>query len=422
MGALTVDAVRSTSQGAGVSNAAESGRLPRVLALADHLGHSGGKVHGGTTYFTSVWPRLVAAGVSITACFMSPEHPAAKTLRDGGVETVFLNRSSHDPRVAWDVKRLIDERRPDVIHAASLKSMYLARRYASRVGAGTIIHLHDTKRLSLPMRLLQKSVAPCTGLALCVSGAVAELASLDFGVDASHIQTLHNGIDLSRFQQALPEARSVLRDTLSLPPNSKLIGVVGRLTEMKGQRYIIEAMPAVLKRVPSAVLLVIGEGADRASLEALACSSGLGDAVRFLGQRGDIPGVLAGLDVVAMPSIWGEGMPYAAIEAIASGLPVVAFPTAGIPDVVVHDKTGLLVNTRDSSAMADAVADVLSDTTLHAHLSHDAWVHSRGFSIEKHVSELICAYRAVAGISLTLPVQDHGPPKPTNSSNPALAA
>jgi glycosyltransferase involved in cell wall biosynthesis len=377
------------------------GRPMRVLALSDHLGHAGGKVHGGTTYFVSVLPALAEAGVELTVCFMSAEHPAAEPMRQRGVEPLFLNRHKLDPRAYGDVNRIVAERDIQMVHLASFKSHYIGRLIARRHHLRSIIHLHDTKPLPLPIRLLQKTVANYTDLALAVSNPVGDLGVSDYGLQREKVRTLHNGIDVERFAKVAPVARSLVRGELGLAADAKAIGIVGRLAEMKGQPYAIRAMPIVLQQVPGAVLVLVGEGETRSQCESLVRELALERSVKMVGQRSNMPEVLAALDVVAMPSLFGEGLPYAAIEAIAGGRPVVAFPTAGIPEVVVDGESGLLVPRGDVDALASALVRVLGDATLCKRLSEGARRHAQRFTIEHHVETLIGIYREF----LTKPAQ-----------------
>jgi glycosyltransferase involved in cell wall biosynthesis len=157
------------------------------------------------------------------------------------------------------------------------------------------------------------------------------------------------GIDLDRFGQG----RSVL--------DGIVVGNVARLAEQKGHRDLIAAAPAVLERHPDARFAVAGDGELRAELEALARP--LGEQFTFLGERDDVPDLLASFDVFAYPSRF-EGLCLAVIEAQAAGVPVVATPVGGIVENVVDGKTGLLVPPRDPVALAGAIVRILDDPEL----------------------------------------------------------
>lgn len=370
---------------------------PRVLALADHLGHAEGRVHGATTYYTTVFPRLVRAGVDLTVCFMGSPHPAVDRLEAEGVTPLFLDRERWDPRALGDILRLIDERDIEVLHLAAFKSHILGRIAAALKGRRSIVHLHDTVPIAWPIRFVLRRLADRTDLALAVSDPVGRFGAEQYALNPRRIRTLHNAIDLSARDSDPARARTSLLKEFDLPDDSRLIGLIGRLAPMKGHEYAIRALPAVLDECPSARMLFCGEGVELEHLAALTRQLGVESAVVFAGQRSDVPSILAALDLVVMPSMFGEGLPYAAIEAIAAGRAVVAFPTAGIPDVVPNDEAGLLVPAGNVKALSKALTRVLLDDKLRSRLEAGAARHARQFGLEQHVDELVAMYRELVG-------------------------
>lgn len=368
----------------------------RVLALADHMGHRNGKVHGGTTYFVSVYPALVAAGVDLTVAFLSPPHPAADRLRAAGIEPRFFSRARWDPRALTDVRSLVRKQSIDVLHVASFRSHFFGRLIGHRAGKRCMVHLHDTVPLHPMMRFLQQRVVDPGDLAVAVSGPVGELGVRDYGFSPDRVRVLHNAIDIDFYGRPRPAARKALCAEMGLDPNHKLVAIIGRLDEMKGHRYAIQAMPALLNKCPDARLIVVGQGQLEEPLKELAVSLGVAGQVLFVGQRQDVPDILAAMDALVMPSISGEGLPFVAIEAIASGLPIVAYPTAGIPEVVVDGCCGLLVEHGQVDPLAEALARVLGDTELRQRLSDGARQHSRNFTLNRHVEQLVSMYQELA--------------------------
>jgi glycosyltransferase involved in cell wall biosynthesis len=154
------------------------------------------------------------------------------------------------------------------------------------------------------------------------------------------------GIALDRFTRGRPALDRVV------------VGNVARLAEQKGHRDLIAAAPAVLERHPGARFVVAGDGELRAELEALARP--LGERFTFLGERDDVPDLLASFAVFAYPSRF-EGLCLAVIEAQAAGVPVVATPVGGIVENVVDGETGLLVPPNDPAALAEAIVRILDD-------------------------------------------------------------
>ena len=161
------------------------------------------------------------------------------------------------------------------------------------------------------------------------------------------------GIDLSRFQ---PERRAQARADLGIAGDLPVIGTVGRLHPVKGQRFLIEA---VSKLPTQCALVFVGGGSERDNLEALARELGVATQCHFLGHRDDVAALLPGFDVFALPSL-GEGLPRAVLEAQAAGVPVVASDVGALRDAIAPG-TGQLVPPKDAAALAIALEGMLSD-------------------------------------------------------------
>lgn len=337
----------------------------RVLCLADHLGHRGGGVHGGTTYFETALPSLRRAGVDIHAGFLDPPHPAAERLRSAGVEPTFLARQKWDPRAGLDLLRLVRRLRPAVLHLHSEKSILLGRLVGRQVGVPAVIHLHDALKPKLGP--VQRRLTPGTASVVVISDALTEHARADFGASDDQIEVVHYGRDLGAFAEVGAEARTAARAELGIPGDAVVVALIGRVVREKGQRDLLAAAPQVLARCPAARFLVIGTGPDLDDCVDYARSLGITDRVWFTGQRDDVPAMLAASDLTAMPSRWVEGFGWSALESIAAGRPVVAYRSGGIPVVVQHEETGLLVESADVDGLASAAARLAADPNLRRH-------------------------------------------------------
>jgi glycosyltransferase involved in cell wall biosynthesis len=206
----------------------------------------------------------------------------------------------------------------------------------------------------------------------------------------------HNGHDIDRYASPSANARSRIRREFALADDRALVGVVGRLhIAQKGQDVMIRALPALQERCPGVALLLVGDGPDRARCEALVSQLGLVHAVRFCGRRDDIPDLLAAVDVVAVPSICEEALPLVALEACAAGRPVVAFESGGLPEVVLHRETGIIVPKGDVGRLSEAIATLLEDPELASGLGEAGRRHAARFGLSRHVSELTDFYDAV---------------------------
>jgi glycosyltransferase involved in cell wall biosynthesis len=173
------------------------------------------------------------------------------------------------------------------------------------------------------------------------------------------IETVYNGVDVGE-----GGAASLVRRELGVPEGALLVGEVGRLCDVKGQRELI----AALAQLPDTRAVLVGTdleqgGKFQLELEREADRLGVGDRVVFAGRRDDVSDVLAELDVFALPS-WTEGLPLVVLEAMARSRAVVATSVGGTPEIVVDGETGLLVPPRNSAALAAALRRLLGDDEL----------------------------------------------------------
>jgi glycosyltransferase involved in cell wall biosynthesis len=169
-----------------------------------------------------------------------------------------------------------------------------------------------------------------------------------------------NGIRIDAFAPAGDERRAALRCVLGLAPDTRIVGTVGRLNPVKDQRSLLQAFARVHADARDTALVLVGDGALRAALEAEAAALGIAEAVRFLGDRGDVRQLLQGFDLFALSSL-SEGYSMALLEACASGLPIVATDVGGNREIVADGGNGLLVPAARPEALADALAALLRD-------------------------------------------------------------
>lgn len=193
-------------------------------------------------------------------------------------------------------------------------------------------------------------------------------------VRAQRASTVLNGIPTARFADA-PERRDAARRALGLAPSDLVIGCVGRLVALKNHALVIRALPALLGTIPQARLVIVGEGELDGELRALVTSLQLDERVHFAGRRSDVAALLPAFDVFAMPSLT-EGLSIALLEACATRLAVVATSVGGNPEIIHHDRTGLLVPPADLEATTDALRALLGAPDLRARLGTAAaqWV------------------------------------------------
>lgn len=188
-----------------------------------------------------------------------------------------------------------------------------------------------------------------------------------------------NGIRLERFEATDAARRAALAAELGWPADSRIIGTVGRLQPVKNQQALLRAFAQLRTRLPQAVLAIVGDGSLRAQLEELAGELALGDAVRFLGDRSDVPHLLTGMDVFTLPSL-SEGYSIALLEACAAALPIVATDVGGNREIVRDGRNGRLVAAGDPAGLADALLAVLASPAEAARMGQAGrdWVLAEG--------------------------------------------
>jgi len=167
------------------------------------------------------------------------------------------------------------------------------------------------------------------------------------------------GLELDPFLEG-DVHRGALRRELGVPTDAPVVGIVGRIFPIKNHRLFLEAAALVAAKEPGARFVVVGDGTLRADMEALARHLDIGERTIFTGWRRDLPKVYADLDVLVVSSD-NEGTPVSAIEAMASGCPVVATRVGGLPDLIEDGEVGHLVAARDAEAMAAAILGLLGD-------------------------------------------------------------
>jgi glycosyltransferase involved in cell wall biosynthesis len=283
--------------------------------------------------------------------------------------------------------------RAEVIGTQAAWSLAAAGRRRPLV-VGTV---HSSRVRSDDDRDLVRRLTPRMDHLVAVSRAIVRKIE-DEGRVGAPISLIYNGVDLARY--ADPHACGTLHDEFPIPHDAPIVGVVARLEPEKGHPTLLDAWPSVLAAVPSAHLLIVGEGSTREALEAQARALGvlaaaptasaasaasaartdasLAGSVTFTGRRDDVPAVTAALDVAVLPS-YREAQGLSILEAMALARPVVASAVGGIPEMIEHGRTGLLVPPRDPDALAAALIRVLTDSAYATTLGkagHDL-VHER---------------------------------------------
>ena len=269
-----------------------------------------------------------------------------------------------DLRALFGLVRLMRAWRPAIVHTHTAKAGLVGRLAARAARVPTVVHTfhgHVLRGYFSPskerlFRGLEAFLARTADALVAVSDAVKrDLVELGVAPERK-IHVIPLGLELSALAGALP--RGVLRREAGIEPEAPLVGIVGRLVPIKDVPTFLAAARRVRERRPDARFAVVGDGDERAALEAQSRSLGLSGALHFFGWRRDLEAVYGDLDVVVNASR-NEGTPVALIEALAAARPVVATAVGGTPDLVGRDERGLLVPPGEPAALAAAVVDAI---------------------------------------------------------------
>ena len=214
------------------------------------------------------------------------------------------------------------------------------------------------------------------------------------GIPESRVSVVHEGIDLHRAEHARP---ADIHRELWLPHGAPLVGNVAALVPHKGQRHLLDAAALVLQKVPDARFIIAGTGELEQSLTHHAHALNLDKHVFFTGFRPDVLSLHKAFDIFVMSSVT-EGLGTSVLDAMACGRPVVSTRAGGLPEIVDHERTGLLVPLRDPSAMADAIVRLLTDDALRARYGAAGLQRIRErFNADRMVDETVEVYARAVG-------------------------
>ena len=315
--------------------------------------------------------RLVAGRESAHEASMVP------LARTRGIEPVIVPELGREvePRddalATLKLYRLFRAWRPDLVETHTAKAGTLGRIAAVAAGVPTRVHVfhgHVLRGYFGPVKTraflaIERGLAQVTTRIVALGEAQrSELIALGIG-GPERVISIPLGFELEPFMNA--QHRGALRAELNVAADVPLIGILGRLAPIKRHDVFLRAAGIVASASPAAHFVVIGDGETRASIEQGRAELGLDRRLHLLGWRAhsDLPAALADLDVLVNSSD-NEGMPVSLIEAMATGVPVVATAVGGTVSVVEHDVTGLLASAGDHQALAAEVLRLLSDQAL----------------------------------------------------------
>lgn len=348
-----------------------SERKIRVLQLIDNF-----TMGGAERVVLMLASHLDRNCFDVIPCTLHHSGPLEEEFKTAGLDYRVLNLKRHSvltgPLFLADMRRMLNTLSAalttlsiDIIHShlnnSSLVGIRAARQSGTTRACATVHNIQlgtQRSRWSLRERLMRVSINVVYSQAdrvIAVSDEVSDALHKSTRIPSQHIVTIPNGVDPHRFQ--LQQDRATLRQQLALPADRPIIISIGRLTRQKGYPYLLDA----LAQIPSTerpLSLIVGDGPERQALESQAANLQLTQDIMFLGNRYDIPQLLAAADCFALASLW-EGLPLVLLEAMASGLPAVVTEVGGNPQLLKHGETGYLVTAANSAVLSNALRSLL---------------------------------------------------------------
>jgi len=332
---------------------ARPGKLKILHVL--HAFQVGGLENGVVNLINS----LDATRFDHVICCIANSGPMAERLQRPVPIFALGKGSARDLLLSLKIARLIRQVRPDIVHTRNWGAVdgIIAARLA---GVRCVIHSEHGREAADPAgangrrNLARRLLSPLVSRFVTVSDDLRSWLVHAVGVPGGKVLRIMNGVDTQKFVRAADPAAAKLR--LGLDPQSFVVGTVGRLDPVKDQKTLIEGFGQMLRRrAGSSDLVLAGCGPEEGELRALVANLGLTGRVHLLGERRDIPELLAALDVFVLPSL-AEGISNTLLEAMASGIALVATRVGGSVELVREGENGFLFEVGDRGRLAEILA------------------------------------------------------------------
>lgn len=291
---------------------------------------------------------------------------------------VFKKKTKLGLELIRPIYRQLKQAKPDLVHTHLFGADTWGRLAAIWARVPVIVSTEHNINLdqSWFKRKIQAILSLWTDKIIAVSQGVKNYAVKNEKIKPEKIKVIYNGIDLDRFQ---------FRGFQPLEPKQIKAVVMARLSEQKGHRYLLSAMPQIIKKYPGFTLHIVGGGNLQPLLIKQAEKLMISDRVKFLGQTNQPAKVLAAMDLFILPSVW-EGLGLVVLEAQAVGLPVLASDISGVNEIITDQQTGLLFKSQDPQAIFQAVDLLLSQPDLQQKIVKQAHEQVQDFSLTKMVA------------------------------------
>jgi len=363
----------------------------KVLKIIHTLGHGGAE----NTFRWLAW-GLRRNGIEVIAAIPERkggggENWIASALEELDVPYLSFNKNGTRRQLLKNIADVIEQVQPDIVHSHLLDSNFYSSLACRLKSVPHVCTEHGDVSLKKTgaSRVKYGVISLCSRFVICVSESVRESASRVIFF-RSKLKTIYNGIHF------LERKCSNFRAQCNIADDAILIGNVGNLYPVKGQKYLIRAFAELHTSCPDAVLALVGRGGEENSLRRLASDLNIPeDRVIFTGFRNDIENIMNAFDVYVQPSL-SEGHPVAVLEAMSLGIPVIAAAVGGIPEIIGEDRYGILVRPGSWEDLLRGMHDCINRRDVYLEKARAAkdYTHA-AFSIEKMAGNYADVYGQV---------------------------
>lgn len=368
----------------------------RILYAIDNL-----EFGGGERGFLQIIGGLYQGNYSLkVACNCGGEFEARLRAMNIQLERVNM-KSKFNLFTILKLIRILKEGRFHIIHSQGARADFFGRVSGRLVGIPHIlctiqmpVEGFDVGRLRKKIYRFIDSLTECyVETFIVVSDFLRKVLIERHGIPAQRVVKIYNGVELSQYH---PDAEhGKLRKEWGIPQDVPFTGAIGRMVWQKGFKYFIEAAPEIVRVVPEAMFLFVGDGPLKKELEDLAASLKVKERIIFAGFRSDTREILSAIDLLVIPSLL-EGFPMITLEGMAMAKPIVATNIDGITEQITDGINGILVPPKDPSALAKAVIRVLNDKEWAKAMGLSARGKvEQDFSVEKMVAETEKVYMSL---------------------------
>lgn len=291
----------------------------------------------------------------ISVCVFEENGALIQEFNDIGIEVFPVSkRKGKDYLLPFKLRKLISDKKIDIVHTHNTAPWFYSGIAVSMLKGVHLIHTKHSN-LTFDKQLLLKAeylLSKKTDFIIADARDVFNFMKNIQKIPETKIRLIFNGVNTEKFTQK--------QETNS---NKKIIATIGRLVPIKDQKTLISAFKIISQNIPQAELWLIGDGPLKEELINLTIENGILDKTKFLGSRRDIPDLLKKIDIFALISL-SEGLSIGILEAMASGIPVVATRVGGNPEIVEEGVTGFLVPTQSPEELADKILSLIKNADL----------------------------------------------------------